>query len=75
MKVQVQEAKAHLSQLLDEVTRGRRFIITWHGVPIARLVPLDAGDPADLSQAVAELRSFSKGIRLGGPILRDLIEA
>ena len=33
------EAKAHLSKLLERVEKGEQFIITRHGVPIARLVP------------------------------------
>ncbi len=74
MKVGAQEAKTHLPRLLDEVTPGRRVTITRHGVPIARRVPFDSGNCADLSHAVAELRSFSKGIRLEAPSLRQLIE-
>ena len=38
-EVQASEAKAHRSQLLDEVERGGTIIITRHGRPIARIVP------------------------------------
>jgi prevent-host-death family protein len=36
----VREAKARLSQLLDDVRRGREWTITDRGEPIARLVPV-----------------------------------
>ena len=34
------EAKTHLSKLLDRVVRGENLIITRHGKPVARLVPV-----------------------------------
>ena len=36
------EAKTHLAELLDRVSRGETIIITRHGVPAARLVPVAA---------------------------------
>ncbi len=35
----VREAKARLSQLLRDVKRGREWIITERGKPVAKLVP------------------------------------
>ncbi len=37
------EAKTRLAQLLRRVSRGERFTITKHGVPIALLVAAAAG--------------------------------
>ena len=37
----VREARQNLSALLDEVKKGREILITEHGRPVARLVPLD----------------------------------
>ena len=37
----VREARQNLSALLDEVKKGREVVITEHGRPAARLVPLD----------------------------------
>jgi prevent-host-death family protein len=37
----VREARQNLSALLDEVKNGGEIIITEHGRPVARLVPLD----------------------------------
>jgi prevent-host-death family protein len=37
----IREAKAHLSRLLRDVRRGREWIITERGTPVARLVPIE----------------------------------
>ena len=37
------EAKTRFSELLDQVERGGRFLITRHGRPIAELAPLSSG--------------------------------
>ena len=36
----VREARQNLSALLDEVKKGREIVITEHGRPVARLVPV-----------------------------------
>jgi prevent-host-death family protein len=40
-KVNVHEAKARLSELLDQAHRGEEIIISKRGKPYARLVPLE----------------------------------
>ena len=35
------EAKTHLPALLERVARGEEIVSTKHGVPIARLVPIE----------------------------------
>lgn len=40
--VNIQEAKTHLSRLLEEVAAGEEIIIAKAGKPMARLVPLDS---------------------------------
>ena len=37
-QIALSEAKARLSELLDDVERGETIVITRHGRPIARLV-------------------------------------
>jgi len=41
-ELNVGEAKAVFSQLVDEAARGARFVIAKAGTPVARIVPLDA---------------------------------
>lgn len=40
--VSAADANRNFSQLLQGVRRGRSFVVTSHGKPIARLAPVDA---------------------------------
>jgi prevent-host-death family protein len=40
--VNIHEAKTHLSKLLEQVQRGRPFVIAKAGRPIAKVVAVDA---------------------------------
>jgi prevent-host-death family protein len=68
------EAKTHLPKLLDRVAGGEQITITRHGVPVARLVPTEPVPAQSLSEAVAALKAFRQGRRLGDLSLRELIE-
>ena len=39
------EAKAKLSHLVDQAAKGKGVIIAKSGIPMAKLVPLDDGQP------------------------------
>ena len=68
-------AKTHLSALLEQVARGEEITITRHGKAIARLVPVDAVSHDRLAHAVAQLKRFRRGRRLGeGLSAKALIE-
>jgi prevent-host-death family protein len=43
--VNVNEAKAHLSNLLERVRKGEEFVLAKAGKPCARLVPLEEKRP------------------------------
>lgn len=49
LTIGVREAKAQLSRLLKEVSRGAEWVITDHGRPVAKLVP-----PGGTAQSVQE---------------------
>jgi prevent-host-death family protein len=68
------EAKTHLAELLARVRQGERFTITKHGVPVAVLQPTDPGQARELSDVIAEIRSFRRGRTLDGLSVRELIE-
>lgn len=70
--VGVYEAKTHLTALLDRVEHGEQFIITKHGRPIARLIPIARTDRERRRAAIARIKEMSKGQILGGS-LKDLI--
>ncbi len=42
--INVHEAKTHLSRLLDRVAKGEQIVIAKAGRPVARLVPVEAGE-------------------------------
>lgn len=67
------EAKTHLPQLLERVARGESITITRHGVPIARLVPVEEKPKLDLQQVLAETRAFRKAHPLGEHSIKELI--
>jgi prevent-host-death family protein len=67
------EAKTHLSALLERVVRGERFVITRHGKPIARLVPVGSVGPGDRREAIQQLKAAREGRTLGIPV-KKLIE-
>jgi prevent-host-death family protein len=68
------EAKTHLSTLLEQVERGEEITITRHGKAVARLVPVRAVDRGRLEDAVARLKAFRRGRRLGDLSVKGLIE-
>lgn len=54
-------AKAKLSELLQEVKRGHRYTITLRGRPVADLVPSgSAASPHDVHTAVEAMRHIHK---------------
>lgn len=55
------EAKTHLPRLLNEVEAGASFVITRHGRPVAKLVPMAGSrrDPAEVRAAFQRLRQMA----------------
>ena len=39
-RVGIREAKIHLSKLLEDVKQGKEIIITNHGKPVGRIIPV-----------------------------------
>lgn len=75
MLVSTVHAKNNLSALLSEVERGGEVTITKRGVPIAKLVPAAPDFDRDRAQrAAAGLRQASRGAKLGGIRIKDLID-
>ena len=68
------EAKNKLSALLDQVEHGAEIIITRRGRAVARLVPAQPGFDRNKAKRAAEgLRAASKGLKLRGLKIKDLI--
>lgn len=67
------EAKTHLPQLLERVSRGDRITITKHGVPVAILQPYDPDKRIDVAAVIADLRAFRAQNLLGDLTIQDMI--
>lgn len=70
------EAKTHLSRLLEKVAAGEKFVITRHGRPVAKLVPVDSEDGSarlKRERAIKRLKTVCNGNRLGRLTIRQLI--
>lgn len=59
-QVQASAAKAHFSELLDEVERGETIVITRHGKQIARLVSEGNEREREIRQAMEDIREMRK---------------
>ena len=66
IKVSIFEAKTHLSALLEKVSQGQEVLITKRGEPIARLVPAQRSDRAQVAATIDTLLEFRKGMKLNG---------
>jgi prevent-host-death family protein len=69
------EAKTHLSDLLDRVSKGETITITRRGVPVARLVPIEPHRPKLTPEQISEeFRKFRESHPLNGITIRELID-
>ena len=67
------DAKTHLNALLKKVSKGETIRITRRGVPVAKLVPDDAGEKEDSAELVREIRELRRTIKLGTISIRELV--
>ncbi|MGH6719084.1 MAG: type II toxin-antitoxin system Phd/YefM family antitoxin [Alphaproteobacteria bacterium] len=66
MRIGAFEAKNKLSALLEMAERGEEIVITRHGRPVAKLVPVDDGrNPRRVQAAVEGLRVLAGELNLG----------
>lgn len=66
------EAKTHLSSLLERVAQGEEVIITRHGKPLARLVPVNVADRSQIDHAISKLKALRQNCTLGGVSWQEL---
>jgi prevent-host-death family protein len=68
------EAKTHLTQLLERVSRGERIVITNRGRPVAMLVPPEARSGRDTAKIGREMLEYRDRVKrsLGGRSFRDV---
>ena len=71
------EARTHLSELLDQVAKGKKVLITRRGQPAAVMGPPPKKEEQNVSQVVKEMLAFrdEEGPTLGRKAtIRQLIE-
>ena len=69
------EAKTHLSDLLDRVSRGEKITITRHGVPVAMLVPVEEAKAKLTHKEIVEgMRKLRKRVKPGKLTVREMVE-
>ncbi len=73
--IDVREAEARLSSLLERVERGEEVVITRHGKAVARLVPVATDDRAEVDAAIERLKELRAGTRLGRASWKALRDA
>ena len=66
------EAKTHLYDLLDRVSRGEKITITRHGVPVAMLVPVEGtGSRLTHHEVVEGMRALGKRMKPDSTFCQD----
>ena len=69
------DAKTHLAELLDRVSRGEKITITRHGVPAAMLVPVEETRARMTHKEIVEgMRKLRKRIKPGKINVRQMVE-
>ena len=68
--IQLHEAKAHLSELIEAVQRGEEVVISRYGKPVARLSAVAAPGERELGFYPIEFRSD-----LSAPTDQDIIDS
>ena len=71
------EAKTHFSEILGNVIRGEKFIITKHGVQVAMIIPFTPEEKSidPVEDAIRAIKNLRKGITLGKKLsIKKMIE-
>ena len=71
-EIGVFEANTQLSRLLEHVRKGESITITKHGVPIAKLVPIEEIKFKNVPAVIDELAEIRKRTKRGTESIRKL---
>ena len=74
MRVGVTEARSRWGALLRSVSKGETVHITRRGRLVAKLIPDDARERADLKKVVEEIREVRRGALRENTTIRELID-
>jgi len=68
------EVKTHLAEILKKVVQGKEFLITKHGMPIAKIIPYKNDNKENPQMVIEEIKKFREGKKLGHLNIKNLIE-
>ncbi|HZY67183.1 MAG TPA: type II toxin-antitoxin system prevent-host-death family antitoxin [Devosia sp.] len=75
MSMSIAEAKSQFSAVVDRAAAGEETVITRHGTPVAKIVPLHPDRDAEGARHAFEaLLGLQDGATLGGLTTKDLVE-
>lgn len=66
------QAKTHFSALLEQVEKGEQFLITKHGHPVAKLIPITRFSQSLVKQTIQQLKVFGSQHTLDGLDWKEL---
>ena len=71
-KINIHQAKTHLSRLIEDVANGNEVLIAKGGRPMARLIPLGRDDsprrPGLLKGKLRIAEAFDRSLEASGPL-------
>jgi prevent-host-death family protein len=75
-KVNIHEAKTHLSQLIEQAVKGEPFVIAKAGKPLVKVTPLDstARKPQRLGFMAGQIKAPRDFDRMGSAAIEKLFE-
>jgi prevent-host-death family protein len=65
-EITVTQGKRQFCDLIERAGNGERFVITNHGRPVARIIPVGRPSQQDIRDAVIRMRAQRKGRSLDG---------
>jgi prevent-host-death family protein len=71
--VGIYEARTRLSELIEKVGKGEEVTVTRHGVPVARIIPVDGEKKLAVRDAIEAMERFGRGKSLRGLSLKKMI--
>ncbi|HLX30740.1 MAG TPA: type II toxin-antitoxin system prevent-host-death family antitoxin [Casimicrobiaceae bacterium] len=73
-RIDIDDARAILSELIERVQSGEEVVLTRHGVPVARLVPDERRPRRSRAATVARIHALARKLDIRDVDIRKLIE-